>query len=127
MTHHANHVILIGQVLQTWRFGADLFARLQINRPAYYTSQDGPLDLVTVALPGAAAHGIDLSEGDELHVSGFLRNIERQVKLSDLYKRQGNSVRNLERKFSGLMEEFVATRVPQIVTEVVAVHWQKIT
>jgi hypothetical protein len=114
MTHHSNHVLIIGQVLQTWQFGGDLFVRLQITRPAFYPSEGGPLDLVTVALPGAVAHGITFEPGDHLHVSGFIRNVERQTKLSDLVKRD-------------LPEGLARTRVPQIFTEVVAVHWQKIS
>jgi hypothetical protein len=114
MTTHTNHALLIGQVLQTWQFGGDLFARLQITRPPFYPSEGGPLDLVTVALPGAVAHGIALDDGDHLQVSGFIRNVERQTKLSDLVKRD-------------LPDNLARTRVPQIFTEVVAVHWQKIS
>ncbi|NCP87789.1 MAG: hypothetical protein CO094_05700 [Anaerolineae bacterium CG_4_9_14_3_um_filter_57_17] len=113
MTHHANHVFLIGRVLQSWTFGADRLVRLSIKRPMFLPPRDGgPNDLVTVLLPDAASHGIVIEGGAEIHVSGYVRNAERETTLSSLLK-----------KCPAGLEK---TRVPQIVTEVVALQWQMI-
>jgi hypothetical protein len=111
--HHVNHVILIGRVLQTWTFENDRGVRLQMRRPVFIPPRaDGPSDLVNVVLPEAVARGQVVNEGDELHVEGFLRNAERDVLVSSLLK------------VSDLPAKWQKTRVKQIVTEAVAIHWQ---
>ncbi|MGB8215497.1 MAG: hypothetical protein WCE68_18250 [Anaerolineales bacterium] len=111
--HHVNHVILVGKVLQTWSFEDDRGVRLQMRRAAFQPPRaDGPSDLVIVILPGAIPRGQQVSEGDELHIEGFIRNTEREVLLSSLAK--GIDIpANLKK-----------TRVKQLVTEVVAINWQ---
>jgi hypothetical protein len=112
-THHVNHVVLVGRVLQTWQFENDRCARLQMHRPVFVPSRaDGPSDLVNVVLPEAVARGQMVKEGDELHVEGFLRNADRDVLLSNLLKQED------------LPAKWQKTRVKQIVTEVVATNWQ---
>jgi|WetSurMetagenome_2_1015567.scaffolds.fasta_scaffold1249639_1 hypothetical protein len=112
-THHINHVILVGRVLQTWIFENDRGVRLQIRRPVFIPPRsDGPSDLANVILPEAVAHGQVVKEGDELHIEGFLRNAEREVLLSNLLKT------------SDLPVQWQKSRVRQIVTEVVATSWQ---
>ena len=113
MTHHVNHVILIGTVLQTWSFGNDRGVRLQMRRPAFFpVRSDGPSDLVNVILPEAVTRGQSVKEGDELHVMGFVRNADRETSLASIAK----DVK--------LPDELKKVKVKQIVTEVVAVEWQ---
>jgi hypothetical protein len=76
---------------------------------------DGPSDLVNVILPEAAARGQVVKENDELHITGFIRNADREVTLASITK-------GIE-----LPTELKKTRIRQIVTEVVAVDWQIIT
>src|SRR5512138_3479798 len=113
ITHHINHVILIGRVLQTWTFGNDRGIRLQMRRPVFVPARtDGPSDLANVVLPEAVSRGQVVREGDELHVEGFLRNAEREVLFSSLLRSEE------------LPAKWRKTRVKQIVTEVVATNWQ---
>jgi hypothetical protein len=111
--HDVNHVILIGTVLQTWSFGNDRGVRLQMRRPAFFpVRSDGPSDLVNVTLPEAVTRGQMIKEGDELHVTGFIRNSDRETSLASIAKG------------INLPDELKKTKVKQIVTEVVAVQWQ---
>jgi len=113
MTHHVNHVILIGNVLQTWSFGNDRGVRLQMRRPAFFPLRiDGPSDLVNVILPEAVTRGQVVSEGDELHVTGFVRNADRETSLASI-------ARGVK-----LPDDLKSLKVKQIVTEVVAIQWQ---
>ena len=113
MTQHVNHVILIGTVLQTWLFGSDRGVRLQMRRPAFFpVRSDGPSDLVNVILPEAVTRGQVVAEGDNLHITGFIRNADRETPLASIAK--GINLPN----------ELKKVRVKQIVTEVVAVEWQ---
>lgn len=114
--HHVNHVILIGTVLQTWLFGSDRGIRLQMRRPAFFpVRSDGPSDLVNVILPEAVTRGQVVVEGDNLHITGFIRNADRETSL-------GSIARGIK-----LPEELKKAKVKQIVTEVVAVEWQIIS
>jgi len=65
--------------------------------------------------PEAAARGQVVKENDELHITGFIRNADREVTLASMTK-------GIE-----LPYELKKTRIRQIVTEVVAVDWQIIT
>ena len=113
MIHHVNHVILIGTILQTWSFANDRGVRLQMRRPAFFpVRSDGPSDLVNVILPEAVTRGQSVKEGDELHITGFVRNADRETSLASIAK----DVK--------LPEELKKVKVKQIVTEVVAVEWQ---
>ena len=113
MTHHVNHVILIGTVLQAWSFGNDRGIRLRMRRPAFFpVRSDGPSDLVNVVLPEAVTRGQVVREGDELHVTGFVRNADRETPLASIAKGMK------------LPDELKKAKVKQIVTEVVAVQWQ---
>ncbi len=113
MTHHVNHVILVGTVLQTWSYGNDRAVRLQMRRPAFFpVRSDGPSDLVNVILPEAVTRGQKVEAGDELHITGFVRNADRETSLASIAK-------GLK-----LPEELKSMKVKQIVTEVVAVEWQ---
>jgi hypothetical protein len=113
MTHHANHVILIGTALQTWSYGNDRGVRLQMRRPAFFPIRsDGPCDLVNVVLPEAVTRGQNVAEGDALHVTGFIRNAERETPLAAI-------ARGLD-----LPDRLKKARVKQIVTEVIATEWQ---
>ena len=113
MTHHVNHVILIGTVLQAWSYGSDRGVRLQMHRPAFFpVRSDGPSDLVNVILPEAVTRGQVVAEGNELHITGFIRNADRETPLASIAK--GIDLPN----------ELKKVRVKQIVTEVVAVEWQ---
>ena len=116
MNHHVNHVILVGRVLQTWTYENDRGVRLLMRRATFLPLRsDGPSDLVNVILPEAAARGQVVKENDELHITGFIRNADREVTLASIAK-------GLE-----LPYELKKTRIRQIVTEVVAVDWQIIT
>ena len=116
MNHHVNHVILVGRVLQTWTYENDRGVRLLMRRATFLPLQsDGPSDLVNVILPEAAARGQVVKENDELHITGFIRNADREVTLASITK-------GIE-----LPYELKKTRIRQIVTEVVAVDWQIIT
>jgi hypothetical protein len=116
MNHHVNHVILVGRVLQTWTYETDRGVRLLMRRATFLPLRsDGPSDLVNVILPEAAARGQVVKENDELHITGFIRNADREVTLASMTK-------GIE-----LPYELKKTRIRQIVTEVVAVDWQIIT
>ena len=116
MNHHVNHVILVGRVLQTWTYENDRGVRLLMRRATFLPLRsDGPSDLVNVILPEAAARGQVVKENDELHITGFIRNADREVTLASIAK-------GIE-----LTYELKKTRIRQIVTEVVAVDWQIIT
>jgi hypothetical protein len=116
MNHHVNHVILVGRVLQTWTYENDRGVRLLMRRATFLPLRsDGPSDLVNVILPEAAARGQVVKENDELHITGFIRNADREVTLASMTK-------GIE-----LPYELKKTRIRQIVTEVVAVDWQIIT
>ena len=116
MNHHVNHVILVGRVLQTWTYENDRGVRLLMRRATFLPLRsDGPSDLVNVILPEAAARGQMVKENDELHITGFIRNADREVTLASITK-------GIE-----LPYELKKTRIRQIVTEVVAVDWQIIT
>ena len=116
MNHHVNHVILVGRVLQTWTYENDRGVRLLMRRATFLPLRsDGPSDLVNVILPEAAARGQVVNENDELHITGFIRNADREVTLASITK-------GIE-----LPTELKKTRIRQIVTEVVAVDWQIIT
>ena len=116
MNHHVNHVILVGRVLQTWTYENDRGVRLLMRRATFLPRRsDGPSDLVNVILPEAAARGQVVKENDELHITGFIRNADREVTLASIA--QGIEIPN----------ELKKTRIRQIVTEVVAVDWQIIT
>jgi hypothetical protein len=113
MNHHVNHVILVGRVLQTWTYENDRGVRLLMRRATFLPLRsDGPSDLVNVILPEAAARGQVVKENDELHITGFIRNADREVTLASI-------ARGIE-----LPSELKKTRIRQIVTEVVAVDWQ---
>ena len=116
MNHHVNHVILVGRVLQTWTYENDRGVRLLMRRATFLPLRsDGPSDLVNVILPEAAARGQVVKENDELHITGFIRNADREVTMASIAK-------GIE-----LPYELKKTRIRQIVTEVVAVDWQIIT
>jgi len=116
MNHHVNHVILVGRVLQTWTYENDRGVRLLMRRATFLPLRsDGPSDLVNVILPEAAARGQVVKENDELHITGFIRNADREVTLASI-------ARGIE-----LPGELKKARIRQIVTEVVAVDWQIIT
>ena len=116
MNHHVNHVILVGRVLQTWTYENDRGVRLLMRRATFLPLRsDGPSDLVNVILPEAAARGQVVKENDELHITGFIRNADREVTLASIAK-------GIEIPY-----ELKKTRIRQIVTEVVAVDWQIIT
>jgi hypothetical protein len=116
MNHHVNHVILVGRVLQTWTYENDRGVRLLMRRATFLPLRsDGPSDLVNVILPEAAARGQVVKENDELHITGFIRNADREVTLASI-------ARGIE-----LPSDLKKTRIRQIVTEVVAVNWQIIT
>ena len=113
MNHHVNHVILVGRVLQTWTYENDRGVRLLMRRATFLPLRsDGPSDLVNVILPEAAARGQVVKENDELHITGFIRNADREVTLASITK-------GIE-----LPTELKKTRIRQIVTEVVAVDWR---
>ena len=116
MNHHVNHVILVGRVLQTWTYENDRGVRLLMRRATFLPLRsDGPSDLVNVILPEAAARGQVVKENDELHITGFIRNADREVSLASISK--------------GLVLpiDLKKAKIKQIVTEVVAVDWQIIT
>ena len=112
--HHANHVILIGRVIQTWKYGDDLIARLNMRRPAFLPPRDkGPQsDLVSVVLRNAVTRGQVVQNEMELHVVGYIRSEDRETHLASLLKDV-----DLPKKLQDL-------KVRQIVTEVVALDWQ---
>jgi len=87
MNHHVNHVILVGRVLQTWTYEND-----RGRAPA-----DAPRDLPAASLgwafrpgechpSGGAARGQVVKENDELHITGFIRNADREVTLASITK-----------------------------------------
>lgn len=113
MTHHANHVLLIGQVIQTWTYSNDRMCRVQMTRAAFQPLVDGSArDLVNVVLPEAVTRGVIVKKGDELHITGFIRNEDREVSLASI-------AGNIE-----LPEQLKDLKVRQIVTQVYATSWQ---
>ena len=109
---NANHVFLIGQVIQTWTYGDDRICRLAMQRTSFQP-QGQSNDLVNVIIPGALRCGIAIKKGDVLHVAGFIRNEDRDVPLSKLTK-------------TPLPEELKDLKIRQIVTQVYASTWQLI-
>ena len=114
--HHVNQVILIGKVIQTWKYDDNIVARLSMRRPVFLPIRDkGPQsDLVSVVLPNAVTRGQVIENEMELHIVGFIRSEDREAQLSSLIKDV-----EIPRKLQGL-------KVRQIVTEVVALDWQVI-
>lgn len=111
MSHHINHVILIGKVIQTWTYDNNRIARIQMKRSSFLPKRsDGNSDLVNVVLPDAVSKGQVVSVGDELHVIGFIRSEDREVALSSVLK-----------DVPAILKE---TKIKQIVTEVWASEWQ---
>lgn len=112
--HHANHVILIGKVIQTWKYDNHIVARLAMHRPVFLPLRDrGPQsDLVSVVLPDAVTRGQVIENEMELHVVGFIRSEDREIQLPSLLK-------DIE-----IPRKLQDVKVRQIVTEVVALDWQ---
>lgn len=114
MTHHINHVILIGKVIQTWTYDGNRIVRLQMKRGSFLPKRaEGNSDLVNVVLPDAVSKGQSVEIGSELHVQGFIRSEDREVALSTLMK-----------DVPAILKD---TKIRQIVTEVVALDWQIIS
>ena len=111
MTQHANHVILIGKVIQTWTYNGNRIARLQMKRSAFQPKRaEGNSDLVNVVLPDAVSKGQVVSIGDELHVTGFIRSEDREMALGAL--------------MNDVPAELKEVKIKQIVTEVWAAEWE---
>ena len=106
----ANHVFVIGQVIQTWTYSDDIVCRLSMKRASF--EQPGQnSDLVNVVIPGAVKQGITIKKGALLHVVGFIRNEDREVPLSKLTNAE-------------LPEGLKNLKIKQIVTQVFASRWQ---
>jgi hypothetical protein len=87
-----------------------------MRRPAFFPVRtDGPSDLVNIIIPEAVTRGQILKEGDELHITGFIRNEDRETSLASI-------ARGIE-----LPANLKDAKVKQIVTEVVAIQWQILT
>lgn len=112
MTHHVNHVVLVGKVIQTWIYNGNRIARLQMKRSAFLPHRpDGHSDLVNVVLPDALVKGQIVENGQELHVRGFVRSEDRDVSISSVIKEEiPAAIKDL--------------KIQQIVTEVFATDWQ---
>ena len=109
----ANHIFLIGQVIQTWTYSDDRICRVSIQRASFAPSGQAS-DLVNVIISGAEKRGITIKKGDTLHVSGFIRNEDRDVPLSKLTKMK-------------LPGELKNLKIRQIVTQVYASNWQLVS
>jgi hypothetical protein len=110
---HANHVFLIGQVIQTWTYSEDRICRVSMRRASFVPSGQ-PSDLVNVVIPGAVKRGITIKKGDTLHVNGFIRNEDRETPLSKLTKTK-------------LPDALKDLKIKQIVTQVYASDWQLVS
>lgn len=111
MTHHINHVILIGKVIQTWTYDGNRIARIQMKRSSFQLKRaEGNSDLVNVVLPDAVSKGQVVSVGEVLHVTGFIRSEDREILLSSLMKE--------------IPDELKEIKIRQILTEVIALNWQ---
>lgn len=111
MTHHVNHVIVIGKVIQTWTYGNNRIARIQMKRSTFQPKRaEGNSDLVNLVLPDAVSKGQVVSVGNELHITGFIRSEDREVELGSLMKDIPLELRDV--------------KVKQIVTEVWAQEWE---
>ena len=110
---HANHVFLIGQVIQTWTYSDDRICRVAMQRTSFQPAGQAS-DLVNVIIPGALTRGITIKKGDTLHVDGFIRNEDREIPLSKLTKTK-------------LPDELKDLKIKQIVTQVYASDWQLVT
>ena len=109
----ANPVFLIGQVIQTWTYSDDRICRVSMQRASFAPSGQAS-DLVNVIIPGAEKRGITIKKGDTLHLSGFIRNDDREVPLSKLTKNK-------------LPDELKDLKIKQIVTQVYASSWQLVS
>ena len=109
----ANHVFLIGQVIQTWTYSDDRICRVSMQRASFSPSGQAS-DLVNVVIPGAEKRGINLKKGDILHLSGFIRNEDREVPQSKLTKKK-------------LPDNVKDLKIKQIVTQVYASSWQLVS
>ena len=112
-TTHANHVFLIGQVIQTWTYSDDRICRVVMQRTSFLPP-DQTSDLVNIIIPGAIKRGITIKKGDTLHVSGFIRNEDRETLLSKLTKTK-------------LPDALKDLKIKQIVTQVYASDWQLVS
>jgi hypothetical protein len=111
--HHANHVFVIGKVIQSWIYDGNRVARVQMKRTTFMPPRnDGHSDLVNVVLPDAIARGMTVENGQEVHVRGFIRSEDRETPLQSI-------VKDVE-----FPKKFQDVKVRQIVTEVVALDWQ---
>jgi hypothetical protein len=110
---HANHVFLIGQVIQTWTYSDDRICRVAMQRTSFQVPGQVS-DLVNIVIPGAVKRGIVIKKGDTLHVNGFIRNEDRETTLSKLTKIK-------------LPDEFKDLKIKQIVTQVYASNWQLVS
>jgi hypothetical protein len=114
MTHHGNRVTLIGTVLQTWSYGNDRGVWLQVRLPAFFpVRSDGPSNLANVILPEAVTSSQSILAGNELHITGFIHNADRETSLAAFAKGV---------KLPYYMKK---VRVKQVVTEVLAVEWRE--
>ena len=110
---HANHVFLIGQVIQTWTYSDDRICRVAMQRTSFQVPGQVS-DLVNIVIPGAVKRGIVIKKGDTLHVNGFIRNEDRETPLSKLTKTK-------------LPDELKNLKIKQIVTQVYASSWQLVS
>lgn len=92
-----NHIFFEGIVVNTWKFGSDLFARLASYRdpgqPLKRISEtrDEP-DYVNVRFTNAVPQGVLFEKGNLLRVEGLLQSREYQENLSEfILKAQKNS------------------------------------
>ena len=111
--NHANHIFIIGKVLQTWTYSDDRICRVSMRRASFAPSGQAS-DLVNVVIPGAEKRGISIKKGDTLHVVGFIRNEDRETPLSKITKEK-------------LPDELKDLKVKQIVTQVYASSWQLVS
>ena len=110
---HANHVFLIGQVIQTWTYSDDRICRVAMQRTSFQAPGQVS-DLVNIVIPGAVKRGIMIKKGDTLHVNGFILNEDRETTLSKLTKMK-------------LPDELKDLKIKQIVTQVYASDWQLVS
>jgi hypothetical protein len=65
-------------LLQTWSYG-------KVRRTAFFpVCSDGTCDLVNAVLPEAITRGQSIQTGDELHVTGFVRNADMETSLATI-------------------------------------------
>ena len=83
-----NHIFFEGIVVNTWKFGSDLFARLASYRDPgqplkrINETRDEP-DYINARFTNAAMQGIPLQKGYLLRVEGLLQSREYQENLSE--------------------------------------------